>query len=122
MARITVHPEYMEGLAELVEQEFRDACEAEDVNRARAVIAFGDLLDCWGGGTCSLGVEPREVELSGLLLQTLAQRAWECGNYRMSEVYASRGVGESKPEDYEREARSMLAFHEYMQAYVEAAS
>ncbi len=115
MATITVHPEHVEGLAALAEIEFTDACEAEDVDRARAVIAFGDLLDCWPGGTCSLGSEPCEVELSGLLIRTLVERAWGCGNYRMSEVYASREVGESKPEDYEREARSMLAFHEHMQ-------
>ena len=54
------------------------------------------------------------------LLDTLVRYAWEIGNERMLDLYHCRAnPGEALPEAYaaklEREARSMLAFHEHVQ-------
>ena len=117
MARITIHPEHVEGLRYMVESKFESACDSENVDVLRELIPFADAL-----GWDDEDPAPAEIQLSGELLAGLMEFAYRSGNEILGEILIDRaGAAQGgpyyagNPERGERHARSMLAFHEHMQ-------
>ncbi len=117
MATITIHPEHVDGLRYMIDSEFESACDSQDPDRLRELIPVGDIVG-WRGYRQPWRHEPVEIPLSAELLDKLTTFAWEAGNEIMADVHLNRVGGNhlADPKSDERIARSMLAFHEHMQA------
>ena len=123
MAALTVHPEHVDGVRALIEMEFEGACEvgelAVELAPLRELIAVCDDLG-WDSGTWQPWRDAHAVDvpLSGELLDKLTAMAWREGTGRLADIREgcmSHIQPSSDVEQLEREARSMLAWHQYMQ-------
>ncbi len=108
MATITVQPEHLEGFRALVAMEFESACEGQEVDRLRELIAVGDELGCWDHAshkpTWNIGSEMSD-ELRDRLIGLAGQVAQE----RLGDFHFDRARGQIPNERLEREAHAMLA-------------
>ncbi len=113
MPTIIIHPEHVEALRYmLVDWDLDTACEEKDVDALRELIPLADQLG-WKEGD----PVPSELELPEARLERWLRLSWELGNSFMSEIYSNRGNGRElpDPEAHERQAKSLLGFHEYAQ-------
>lgn len=117
MPTIIVHPEHVDGLRYIVQVHLEHACEEVAVDKLRELLAVGDQLG-WKGPQ-PWAHEPAEVRLPAKLLEDFLTYAWEAGNEQLGDIYSHRANPArgllTDPERDEREARSMLAWHEHVQ-------
>lgn len=112
MPTITIHPEHVEGLRYVIRGQLERACESIDIDVLREIIPLGDHV-----GWKHDDPAPSEIELSAELLETLADEAWGFGNCVLADVHACREKSKENLQlDRECEGRSLLAFHEHVEA------
>jgi hypothetical protein len=106
MAKITVPEEHIDGFRYVLQMKFEAACEAQDFDLLRTLIAAMDRIRSWPTGV--------DVELPDALFNELVTGAWEGGNEIMADVYnhRARDIRLTDPKGDERNARSMIALAE----------